>query len=216
MLPRAVLLLFLAGCATGPEKGPPVAVTAARAEDGIRVQFRRLGGQGSAEHVARLVAEGGSVEQILHSPDRLTVSVLWRAPAGTLTCSFPYGGVGRFRADTDIDSRTVEYVFLLAEGVEVSARVPAGCTMQPFLALHIQLAPDRVPGSLRMPDGRTLPLERGETDCRLDLPRDGNGALAGGDVELVLNTAAEDGQRFLIGVDPDGTPSAISGFVRNW
>jgi len=211
-----VLLVFLAGCATGPEKGPPVAVTAARGADGIRVQFRRLGGQGAAEHAARLEADGGSLEQILHSPDRLTVSVLWRAPVGALQCSFPYGGVGRFRAGTNVETRAVEYVFYSGEGVEVTAQVPAGCMMQPLLCLHIQLAPDRVPGSLRMPGGRTIVLEREETDCRLALPRDGDGVLTGGDVEFVLNTATEDGHRFLIGIDPDGTPSAVSGFVRNW
>jgi hypothetical protein len=216
VLHRVIPFLLLVGCVTGPEKGPPVSVTAARDADGIRVQFRRLGGRLSAGHAARLVAEGGSLEQILHSPDRLTASVLWRAPAGTLQCSFPYGGVGRFRAGTSLDGRMVEYVFLSAEGVEVTAQLPAGCTMQPFLSLHIQLSPDRVPGSLRMPDGRDLTLEHEGTDCRLALPRDGDGVLAGGDLELVLRTAAGDGHRFLVGVDPDGTPSAITGFVRNW
>ena len=216
MLPRVVLLFFLAGCATGPENGPPVAVTAARDADGIRVQFRRLGGQGSAEHVARLDADGGVLDQVLHSPDRRTVSVLWRAPVGALQCSFPYGGVGRFRAGTYVDSHAVEYVFFQGEGVEVTAQVPAGCPMQPFLSLHMRLAPDRVPGSLRMPGGRTVVLEREETDCQLALPRDRDGVLAGGDLELSLQTADGDRHRFLVGIDPDGTPSAVSGFVRNW
>ena len=216
MSSRVVLLVFLAGCVTGPEKGPPVAITAARDADGIRVRFRRLGGQGSAEHAARLDAEGGSLEQIVHSPDRLTVSVLWRAPAGALRCSFPYGGVGRFRAETPVASRAVDYVFFQGEGVEVTAQVPAGCLMQPFLTLHVRLAPARVPGSLRMPGGRTLALEREETDCRLALPRDRDGVLAGGDLEVLLHTADGDRHRFLVGIDPDGTPSAVSGFVRNW
>jgi len=166
--------------------------------------------------VARLEADGGTLDQILHSPDRLTVSVLWRAPVGTLECSFPYGGVGRFRAETTIDGHAVEYVFFQSEGVEVTAQVPAGCPMQPSLSLHIQLAPARVPADLRMPDGRTIVLEGEETVCRLDLARDSAGVLAGADVELVLRAADGDRQSFLVGVDPDGTPSAVSGFVRNW
>ncbi|MHC4133852.1 MAG: hypothetical protein ACYTDU_02510 [Planctomycetota bacterium] len=216
MLPRVVLLSLLAGCATGRERGPPVAVSAARAAGGLRIRFRRLGGQGSAEHVARLDADGGQLDQVLHSPDRLTVSVLWREPAGTLRCAFPYGGVGRFRAGTHVDGRAVEYVFLKSEGIEVTAQVPAGCLVQPFLPLHARLAPDHLPGSMHLPGGRTVVLEREETSCRLALPRDRDGVLAGGDLELVLRTANGDQHLFLVGVDPDGTPSAVTGFVRNW
>lgn len=216
MSPRVILLLLLAGCVTGPESGPPVAVGAAPDADGIRVQFRRLGGQVAVEHTARLDADGGSLGQVLHSPDRRTVSVLWLAPAGTLTCSFPYGGVGRFRAGTPVDGRSVEYVLYAADGVEVTAQVPAACPMQPSLCLHIQLSPDRVPGELVTPNGRHHALAGEWTDRWFALPRDGEGVLAAGDLEFVLNTATEDGHRFLIGVDPDGTPSAVSGFVRNW
>jgi hypothetical protein len=211
-----MLLVLLAGCVTGPGRGPPVRVTAARDADGIRVQFRRLGGQGSVENTARLDADGGRIDEVVHSPDRLTVSVLWRAPVGTLQCSFPYGGVGRFRAETSVDSRAVEYVFLSAEGVEVVSQVPAGCTMQPFLLLHIQVAPDHLPGSLHVPGGPTVALEREETSFRLALPRDGTGGLVEGDLELVLRTANGDQRLFLVGIDADGTPSAITGFVRNW
>jgi hypothetical protein len=216
VVPRSLLLLLLAGCATGPESGPPVAVSAAPDGDAIRVQFRRLGGQGTAEHGAHLAAEGGSLSQVLHSPDRRTVSVFWQAPAGTLTCAFPYGGVGRFRAGTPVEGRTVEYVFYAAEGIEVTARVPAGCPMQPSICLHIQLSPDRVPGALVTPDGRHYALAGGRTDRWFALPRDSEGVLAAGDLEFVLNTATDDGHRFIIAIDPDGTPSAVSGFVRNW
>ncbi len=211
-----LLLSLLAGCATGREGGPPVAVSAARAADGLRVRFRRLGGQGTAEHAARLDADGGRLDQIRHSPDRLTVSVLWREPAGTLECAFPYGGVGRFRADTSIDDRAIEYVFLEGDGVAVTAQVPAGCPMQPFLPLDIRLAPEHLPGRLQMPGGRTVALEGEKTSCRAALPHDDDGGLRGDDLEFVLHTAAGTPHRFLVGIDPDGTPSAITGFVRNW
>jgi hypothetical protein len=214
LLPRVALLALLAGCATGRE-GPPVAVSAARAEDGLRVRFRRLSGQGSAEHAGRLTCDAGFLEQIVHSPDRLTLSVLWREPAGTLRCAFPYGGVGRFSVGAPMEEGVVEYVFLAREGIEVTAQVPAGCLMQPSLPLHIQLTPDHLPASLSMPGGRSMALEREETDCRLALPLD-DGALVDGDVELVVQTADGERHAFLVGVDPDGTPSAVTGFVRNW
>ena len=216
MLSRVVWLSLLVGCATGRESGPPVEVSAAPAADGLRIRFRRLGGQGSAGHVAQLEADGGQLDQVLHSPDRLTVSVRWRKPTGTLRCAFPYGGRGRFRAGTHVDTRVVEYVFLKREGIEVTAHVPAACLVQPFLPLHARLASDHLPGSMRLPDGRTVALEHEETSCRLVLPRDDDGVLAAGDLELVLRAANGDQHRFLVTIDPDGTPSAVTGFVRNW
>lgn len=208
--------MLLAGCATGRDGGPPVAVSAARTAEGLRVRFRRLGGRGTAEHAARLDADGGRLEEILHSPDRLTVSVLWREPAGTLRCAFPYGGIGRFRADTPIEVRAVEYVFCESDGIAVTAQLPAGCLMQSSLPLDVKLAPGHLPGRLHLPGGRTVALEHEETSCRAPLPCDTDGGLEGGDLEFVLHTAAGTPHRFLVGIDPDGTPSAITGFVRNW
>jgi hypothetical protein len=210
-----VLPFLLAACTTGPERGPAVAVSAARETDGIRVQFRRLA-TGAGEHRARLAADGGRLAEVVHSPDLRTVSVLWHQPRGTLRCSFPYGGVGRFGAGDPTDPGQVDYVFHESAHARVTARVPRGSPMRSRLALDVHVGADLLPARLETPRGGAFEITVGEARVPLELPRDRHGVLESGDHEVFLHTAGGETLSFLVGIDRDGTPAATTGFVRNW
>ncbi|MCI0589907.1 MAG: hypothetical protein L0323_24095 [Planctomycetes bacterium] len=195
---RVAPLLLLASCATAPARDAEV--SAAPAPGGLRVRFRRLEGA-DPDRPPELRADGGVLDEIVFSPDLRAVSALWREPRGKLSCRFPYDGVAVFEAGRPVEPGTVEYVFLESEGVRVTAALPRGCLLLPAL-------PFRLPPATRLllPDGAALP------DAILVLPRDGRGALRQGDLALTLETP--NGLfEFLVGVDADGTPAAISGYV---
>ena len=199
---RLALLLLVAACA---QTGRAVRVTAAREPGGVRVVFRRK--QGTEVHRPHLHASGGSLEERILSPDGLSVSVFWREPEGELRCAFPHGGFGIFSAGDPVDAREVEYVFLAAKGVRVTAVAPRAALLRPALELRVEIDKAHLPARLE-PPGRDL--EQSVTVHTLVLHRES------GDREFTLRTASGATFIFLVGVDPDGTPTATSGYVRNW
>jgi hypothetical protein len=201
---KKLLAILLGACVAGP----PVRVQAAREDGDLRVAFRRTEA-GSAGHLARLEADGGRLEEVVHSPDRLTVSVLWREPQGELRCSFAYGGSASRAAGGEAPDETVEYVFLDAEGATVTARLPLGNPVRPALPLEVTLDPALLPALL----DRTR-LERPRTLVSFPLPVDADGALVRGDSVVVIRTTGGGRREFLVGVDPDGTPTATTGYIR--
>ena len=198
--------LALCACAT------PVPVsTGAVAEDGDhRVLFRRLAFS-ATDKLPEIRADGGRLEEIVFSADRLSVSALWREPRGRVAVRFPFGGRGEIRAQAATDPRRVEYVFLDDERIRVSARLASACPLRPRLALDV--AVDEA-ATLKGPrwSPNTLPPGGGTTS--LVLPRDADGVLLAADVELAVELSSGARYSFLVGVDPDGTPSAVTGFVR--
>jgi hypothetical protein len=205
---------LLAGCAILSD-GPPVEVSAADAEGGVRVRFRRTR-PGVMENLARVEATGGEVAEVLHSPDLLNVAVSWKRPEGELRCAFAYGGEAAFPAGGPRDPGRIEYVFLKCAWAEVTASLPRGCPMTGALPLSVCVEASRLPARLDVAGRPPLPLQSSGAVACIDLPRALAGVLAAGEIELTLRSARGEAASFLVGVDPDGTPVALTGFVRNW
>jgi hypothetical protein len=110
-----------------------------------------------------------------------------------------------------VDAETVTYVFLEAEGVRVSAALPRACLLLPALPLRMRIAPHLLPARLVLPGGAEIPVGE-EGEVTLSLPRDEQGVLRRADLPLSLVTSRSE-MGFLIGIDDDGTPAAISGYV---
>ena len=207
------LFVFLASCAGGPERGPSVRVSAADAAGGgERVWFRRSK-VGVSGHRARLEADGGRVEAVVHSPDLATVSVLWREPRGTLRCVFPYGGVGVRRSGAPVERGTYDYVFLEKEGMVVTGSVPRGCPMVDEVALRFRAEPDSYPLRVRAAGGELHEIGSKEEAFAFRLPRNEEGALTEGDYEIVIETARRRKFVALLAIEPDGALAAVSGYL---
>ncbi len=193
-----LLASLVAACASA--RLADAEVSAAPAEGGLRVRFRRIAGA-DPDRPPELEAEGGLLDEIVVSPDLRAVSARWREPRGKLMCRFPYDGVSVFEVGGPVDPVTVEYVFLEAEGARVTAALPRGCLLLPALPLRID-----PPARLLLPDGTALP------GATVHLPKDGRGVLRAGDFPLIVETASG---RFelLLGIDIDGTPAAVTGYV---
>lgn len=200
-----VLLPILAAC-TGTRPAD-AEVSAAPEAGGVRVRFRRLGGA-DPDKPPELRADGGTLEDVVVSPDLKAISAVWRDPAGRLSCRFPYSGVALYEAGGPSDHATVAYVFLDAEGVRVTADLPRGCLLLPALPLRLHVPEALAPARLVLPDGRSL--RDGEP---LLLPLTADGVLRRGDMPVTVETA--NGRiEFLVGIDDDGTPAAIDGYVE--
>jgi len=195
-----VFLVALLAAACASTRLADAEVSAVPAEGGLRVRFRRIEGA-DPDRPPELTADGGILDEIVVSPDLKAVSVRWREPRGRLACRFPYDGVSVFEAGGPVDPETVEYVFLEAEGARVTAALPRGCLLLPALPLRLDPA-----ARLLLPDGTALP------GATVPLPRDRRGVLRPGDFPLILET--EHGRfELLIGIDADGTPAAVTGYV---
>jgi hypothetical protein len=208
---RLMLLLLCSACTASVA----VRVSAAPEAGGLRVRFRRAEA-GTGGHPAQLEADGGRLEQVLHSPDRLTVSVLWREPSGTLRCAFPYGGVGEFHSASPGEPGEVEYVLLEETDALVECRLPRACTMRPVLPLRILLGPSLLPAQLELAGEDRITISERDTSVAWEIPTDPEGTLVGGDHAFRLQTSDGSSWTFLLSVDPDGTPAATTGFIRNW
>ncbi len=201
------LLPILAAC-TGTRPAD-AEISAAPEAGGVRVRFRRLGGA-DPDKPPELRADSGTLEEIVVSPDLKSISAVWRDPAGRLSCRFPYAGVALYEAGRPPDPATVAYVFLDAEGIRVTADLPRGCLLLPALPLRLEVPELLAPARLVLPDGRSLP--DGE-HLLLPLAADERGVLRRGDMPVTVETA--NGRiGFLVGVDDDGTPAAIDGYVE--
>jgi hypothetical protein len=196
---------LLAACSAAP-----VRVSAARVDDGVYVCFERTDAP-RAGHLVDVTSSGGTIDAVVNAPDRSRVAVLWRNPAGVLEAAFPHGGVGRYAAGDPAETGEIEYVFLEAEGIRVTGRVPRACPLVGALDLDVELHEDRLPATLR---GESI--EAAASTTRIVLPKDERGGLVAGDLRLKLATA--DGTVFpvVIGVDRDGIVSAVGGYLRNW
>jgi len=171
---------------------------------GVRVYFRRTQ-PGTADALPRLKAEAGALHEIVYSPDTLGVSVLWTNPAGTLRCEFPYGGTGVFASGASVPGGFVEYVYVEVDGARVTGRVPRGCPLLPEVELRVEPEDARVE-----PGGEGIVTSTGFIP-----PSDERGTLREGVYRLVLVTPR--GRfPFLLAIDADGIPSALSGYVQNW
>lgn len=205
-----VLLPALAGCATGTLRGADAEVSAAPAEGGVRVRFRRLGGA-DPDRPPELRADGGTIDEVVVSPDLKAISALWRDPRGNLSCRFPYAGSAVFEAGGTVDPATVAYVFLESQGVRVTAALPRGCLLLPALPLLVEVPEALGPVRLVLPDGRSLPPgDHGLV--LLPLTSDERHVLRRGDLPVAIETA-EGPIEFLIGIDEDGTPAAVTGYL---
>jgi hypothetical protein len=205
----SALLLILAACAgTRPADAE---ISAAPEADGVRVRFRRLGGA-DPDRPPELRAEQGALEQVVVSPDLKAISAVWKSPAGKLSCRFPYDGVAVFEAGGPRDPATVGYVLLDADGVRVTADLPRGCLLLPALPLRLHIPEELEPARLVLPDGRSLPRD-GDVFL-LPLTTDERGVLRRGDLPVTVETA-KGRVEFLVGIDDDGTPAAVSGYVAS-
>jgi len=182
---------------------------------GALVRFRRTR-PGVVDNLARVEAEGGAIAEVLHSADLLNVAVRWLDPRGALRCTFAYGGVGVLDAGAPRDAGTVAYVFLENGWATVEASLPRACTMAGALDLRVHVAKAQLPARLESAGLPPHPLELPETTVRVDLPRAADGVLQSGDIDFALVPARGEPVSFVVGVDEDGTPSAVTGFVRNW
>ncbi|HEX5138593.1 MAG TPA: hypothetical protein VFY93_16595 [Planctomycetota bacterium] len=205
----ALLLALAASCAT--PRGPEPEVSAASAPGGVRVRFRRLGGA-DPDRPPELRADGGDLSEIVVSPDLRAVSAFWKGPAGKLACRFPYDGAAARDASAPADATTVAYVFLDALGVRVTADLPRGCLLLPALPLRLHVPDELEPARLVLADGRALP--RDGDAVLLPLTTDERGILHRGDIPVTVETA-NGPIEFLVGIDDDGTPAAISGYVAS-
>lgn len=201
------LLLILASCTGIPRADADV--SAAPVAHGLRVRFHRAGGA-DPDRPPELRAEGGALAEVVVSPDLRAISALWREPAGTLSCRFPYDGVAARDAGERADPGTVSYVFLDEDGVRVRADLPRGCLLLPALPLRLEVPEKLAPARLVLPDGR--PLARDGDAWLLPLTADERGVLARGDMTITVETA-NGPIEFLVGIDDDGTPAALSGYV---
>jgi len=204
--------VFAAAC-----QAVPVEVRAAPAPDGgggLLVWFARDAG-GPPEHVADVAATGGRILDEIQSPDRRSVAVAWKDPAGVLTCSFPYNsGDGRFEAGGPVDTRSIRYVFLDRNGARVIGSVPRGCPLVSRVGLDVSLDEALLPATLLLPGSAAVPLREAHSRVHLSLPRDERGGLRAGDLLLVLKTAAGTSCPFVIAVDHDGVIAAVSGYLE--
>jgi hypothetical protein len=210
--PGVFVLALLAGCAT---HGPPVDVAASPEPGGVRVQFRRSE-PGTAGNPPMLDADGGTFADVVHSPDVLTVSLLWRDGSGDLRCEYPYGGAGRWSFAAPPAARTVRYVAYAADGVRVTFETDAACPVRAEIEIRVALAAGGLPATLRMPDGSSVALADAETRVRLRLKQREPGILAAADHAMVLGTASGERHAILVTIDDDGVPAVPLGFVENW
>ena len=204
---RMCCCLLLAAC-----QSVPVTVGAAPEDEGTRVFFRRDADIRS-DGLARLSSDGGRLTQITHAPDGSAVSAL-RIGSGSITCTFPGGGRARFEGAAERGT-SVEYVFLDSPGVEVTARVPRGCPLVPALALRIRLEASLLPATLHLPAG-PVRLARQVSRVVYPLRKDKRARLVRGDHWVRIETSGNKVFSFAVGIDSDGVPAAVHGYVRNW
>ncbi len=206
----AVLTVALTGACATPQV--PVLASAAREADGIRVQFRRLTRHAGGK-LASLSVDAGRLEEIVHSADGLTASALWKDASGAVRVRFPFGGDAELRATDAGKKPWTRYVFYEGGGAVVSAVVPQACPVRPAIDLTIEL-PDEVRRALLvLPNKNREEILGPRTVISLDFPIRTE-RLKSGDLRLELVLFDKKRHRFLIGVDGDGTPVAVSGHVQ--
>lgn len=209
------LLLALAGCAGRPAPRPDVEVTAAPDGDARWVCFvRRTPVPG--DRPATVSCSAGRIDALWHSSDRTVVAVRWIPDGGLLRCTFPDGRHAAWSSGATLQDGWIDYMLYETEDVRVRTRVPRGCPLQPVLRLHVEVAPELLPARVVLPGGRTLALSAPSSTVDLPLPQAAPRRLAAGELSLAIEGASGARRTFLVVIDPDGTPAALSGYVANW
>ena len=98
-------------------------------------------------------------------------------------------------------------------GAIVSATVPRACPVRPAIDLTIELADETPMAQLVFPNGHAQEISERETVISFDFPSQ-QGRLMAGDFQLELQLFKANRYRFLVGIDSDGTPVAVSGHVQ--
>jgi len=208
------LLLLAVACASSDKiERPEVEVTAYREIHGDRVHFRLREGQVSDAPVV-LKADGGILRDQIRSSNHRNVSVLWTKGEGKLNCRFPYGQENAFDAQEGSPlSDVFAYTFFTGHGASVTTRIGRGAPMVPRLLLRVSLPKSFLPAELQWEGREPHHIVRDSSLLLVNLPQNDKHVLGTGDWNVVLRTK-KGTWNFLIGVDPDGTPTASSGFVR--
>ena len=105
------------------------------------------------------------------------------------------------------------YTFFNGRGASVTSRIGRGAPMVPRLLLHITVPKKHLPAELQWEGREPHHLVKESSFILVALPQNDKHVLSTGDWNVVLRTA-KGASNFLIGVDPDGTPVASTGFVR--
>ncbi len=210
-----LLVLLVAACASDDYKieMPDVTVKAAEESAGTRVTFHLRKGEISDKPI-KLEAEFGDMRDFVRSNDLRTCSVLWMDGGDLLHCTYPYGQQAEFSAEEgELLKDHFLYTFLMAQGVSVSSRIARGAPILPRLIIRIELDEKNRPATLQWEGRDARHLTKKISRLALELPRDRKtNVLQTGDWRLTLTTPTQK-LSFLIGVDPDGTPTASSGSI---
>ena len=213
---RTALLfpLLLAACSSTPEDDSRdgADATACEETDGVRIHFFLTEGEPSKGPL-RWNKSAGSLVEITRSPDLRHASVLWSDGHDGLTCTFPRGQKCRFQWDDPVLEDRFLYVFHQGDHAMVTAELPRGCPIRPRLLFTIDLEPGAFPAEFQWSGRAPRKLTRARNLILVELPRGKGNVLKAGEWKVELRTP-KGNENFLVGVDPDGTPTATSGHVR--
>jgi len=208
------LLLLVAACASSdvPER-PDLEVTAYQEIGGKRIQYRLREGQVSDADVT-VSAEHGELRDQIRSSNLRNVSVFWKDGDGLLKCKFPFGQEAEFDWIEGVPlSDVFAYTFFARSDISVTTRIGRGAPMVPRLLVRVTIPQKELPAELQWEGREAHHLVKESSLLLLELPRDEKNVLRTGDWNVALRTKTVTAN-FLIGIDPDGTPTASSGFVR--
>ena len=209
-------LVLAAACASDDHEieMPDVTVKAAEETSGTRITFHLHKGEISDKPIV-LEPDFGELRDFVRSNDLRTCSVLWVNGNGKLTCKFPYGQTGEFILDeTEVLQDRFLYTFLVAPGATVTSHIARGAPILPRLLVRVSLDEKNRPATLQWEGRRVQQLTRKNSLLLLELPRNREtNVLETGDWTVTLRTPVKS-YEFLVGIDPDGSPTAVSGTVR--
>ena len=210
-----LLVLFAAACASDDYKieMPDVTVTSWDEAAGPRITFHLREGEISDKPI-EINVDFGETRDFVRSNDLRTCSVLWTNGEGKLHCKFPNGQTAEYDWEEGEPLRDqFIYHFLVAEGVSITSRIARGAPILPRLLITVSLDEENLPAKLVW-QGRDRHLTKMSSRLLLELPRDKKThVLETGDFDVSLTTPTQS-LDFLIGLDPDGSPTAASGTVR--
>ncbi|MEM8886118.1 MAG: hypothetical protein AAGD14_18785, partial [Planctomycetota bacterium] len=180
--------------------------------EGMRIHFRLMKGDISEKPI-KLEPEFGVTRDIVRSPDLRSLSVLWVKGEGLLKATFPYGQEAEFEWDGETLVDSFLYVLYEEHGVRVTTRVMRGAPMVPRILARVTADEDAMPVTLQWEGRETRTVTRSGSIILFELPGGRQGKLESGDWNVKVSSA-KGASRFSVGVDPDGTLTASTGYVR--